>query len=56
LLILQSNPSVVSKIFIALKREGFENILLRYKDNEAIFATFGIDIIKAEEQEAERKI
>ncbi len=28
---------------------------MKYKDNEAILAAFGIDIIKAEQQEEERK-
>lgn len=37
-----------AKIFIALKWEGFEDHLLKFKDNEAILSTFGINIDKEE--------
>lgn len=37
------------KIFVALKREGFDNIITKYKDNEGIMKEFGIDIVKAEQ-------
>ena len=43
------------KIFVALKREGFDNIITKYKDNEGIMNEFGIDIDKAEQQEEEWK-
>lgn len=36
------------KIFVALKWEGFDNIITKYKDNEGIMKEFGIDIEKAE--------
>jgi hypothetical protein len=36
-----------------LKREGFEDQLMKFKDNEAILSTFGIDIDKEESMEVE---
>lgn len=44
-----------AKVYVALKREGFGDLLHKYKDNQAILETFGIDIVEAEWQEQERK-
>jgi len=46
--VLLSKGSAAGKVYVALKREGFEDCLKKYKDNIAIQETFGIDIDKEE--------